>query len=127
MCTLIDNRGQLLLHTHTYRHDERDSKILIITGCEFRNNSDQLHDYTNVICVYGSIVSIIDTKFTDNHAFEFAKVLNSSVSIIDSKFTSNSAGLFFHILGSVIKIDQSVFKHNHGSAISLEECTVDIL
>ena len=127
--TLTDNIGLLLLHTHT--HNIRDNKFqsdlntLLITGCEFRNNSAEHRYYA--MHVYGSTVSIADTKFTANLAITFTRMWNSSGSIIDSKFINNcEVETLLGMLGSVTKIDTSVFEHNEGSAISLQECTIDI-
>ena len=77
----------------------RDLNSLIIIGCEFRNNYNDL----------GAIIS----------------VENSAVSIMDTKFINNIARSLFARRSNVY-IDKSDFKYNHGSVINLVTCTVDV-
>ena len=112
--TFTDNIDRLLYVTIN-RHDVAARNLiqnnLTIVGCEFRNNG-HCNDY---IMIQISLEPII-------------YVQNSVVSITDTEFIENGeTKSFISAFKSVVNIDASAFKHNHGSAIHLEECIVHIV
>ena len=76
------------------------SNTLLIIGCEFRDN-------------YNDMLAIVDVQ-------------DSDISVVDTRFSNNRASPSLHISNSVISIDKSVFKHNYGSAIIFRDCIVNI-
>ena len=101
--TFINNEAKLIhvtIYALTDGNVARDFNTIAIIGCEFRNNDG--YGAEGIIYVQNSDVSVTDTKFIDNK--------------------SEGISLF----RSVVNIDKSVFNHNQGSAINLDECTVDI-
>jgi predicted outer membrane repeat protein len=100
--TFISNRGMLPNSELLHANGVTSSSTFIFTGCEFRNNYNNLRA---IIVVQNSDVSITDTRFTNNR----------------------EEGPSLRIFNSVVSIDRSVFKLNgFESAISFRECTVNI-
>ena len=98
--TFIGNRGMSPTSELIDIHAASLSSTLMLTGCEFRNN-------------YGTeaILAVQDSDI---------------ISIFDTRFSNNSANSSLHISNSVVSINKSVFKHSYGSAVTFSECTVSI-
>ena len=108
--TFIDNGGTLLL-LNFVRNTLNDYKMmqlpntLTITGCEFRNNHQSSEFlFIPIIDVYNSdISSIHDTNFIDNKAY-----------------------IVLRAEESVVTTHNCTFKYNHGLAMVMTYCKVDI-
>ena len=134
--TFIYNEGWLVVvETAIARQN-----TLTITGSEFKNNSyfPEAWYTNNVTLIHAEKcnTTITDTIFINNgatvrhHRYKAILHVNrSDVLITDTKFiqTDRASYYFLFALRSVLSIYKSAFKHNHGSAIYLKECTVDIL
>ena len=77
---------------------------LTITSCEFRNNHNSSLYHSILIDVYNSDI----------------------ISIYDTKFVGNKAVTILYARGSVVITVNSTFKYNHGSAMDMTDCKIDI-
>lgn len=102
--TFITNDGNLIYVT-ICGHDVVPTTVtgssLTITGCEFRNN------YNNVDAVIG--------------------VKDSDVSIVDTKFIYYREQGCLRAYASLVTIEGCAFEYNDGLVITLRQCTVDIV
>ena len=109
--TFIQNDGPTLLSVRKFGHNDSEVQatarsFTIITGCEFRNNHQSVEQY-----YYAS--HIIEVHYAD-------------ISINDTKFISNKIAKILYAKESVINTDKCTFKYNHGSAMDLNNCKVDV-
>ena len=115
---------------------------ITIAQSTFRNNINNRIKLTFNHCN----ITIVSSTFIDNdgklvdvrdHVYEHVgsrtkqvryiiDVQNSSVSIYDTNFIGNKANKVLNAFESVVSTDNSTFKHNHGSAMDLNKCKVDV-
>ena len=95
--TFVYNEGNLI--------HARDKNTLKITGCKFWKNYIDIEKNADLF--------IIDVEKTD-------------VSIVETEFIHNTAGFLISVIQSDAIIFKSSFCYNHGSAIYLKKCTIDI-
>ena len=107
--TLFDDRKFKLLSVNFGQNPTVVSTIastLTITSCEFRNNNQSVQYFVRGSCII--------------------YVHRSDIYIYDTKFISNKRARMLYAEESVINTVSCTFKHNHGSAMDLDTCKVDI-